>query len=152
MKLKFRACALLLSSAFFLAVPSCAAKPGTWLRDGTFVYHREKSRTYVSDEQLAVFADGKGCFYIFDNIAKTKIKTFSESQFVRELSFISGRHCSGRIAILSFPGADNSKIAEVLNNASLFRSVEYEFSANPRYVRAKTLEYPQTELEFYCAG
>lgn len=152
MKLKLRICAIFFSSLAFLIVLGCAAKPRIWLSDGTFVYHTENRRIYISDEQLAVFADKKGCFHIFDNISKTKIKTFSQSQFVRELSFISGRHYFKRIAVLSFPGADNSRIEEVLNNASLFQSVEYDFSANARFARARALEYPQTELDFYYAG
>lgn len=152
MKLKARAYAIILLSAAFPFALACAAKPRTWLPDGSFVYHAEKRRLYISSAPLAVFADKKGRLYIFDNISKSKTATFSESQFVRELSFISGRHSSERIAVLSFPGADNSKIAEVLDNAGLFKSVEYGFSAKTGYARARTLEHPETVLEFYCAG
>lgn len=152
MKLKFRACVIIFSAIAFLAMLGCTAKPKIWLSDGTFIYHSEKNKIYSSSEQLAVFADKNGCFHIFDNIAKNEIKTFSQSQFVRELSFISGKHYSNRIALLSFPGADNSKIEDVLNNASLFQSVEYDFSERARYAHARTLEFPQTELDFYYAG
>lgn len=130
----------------------CTQKQKAWLSDGTFIYHAEKNKIYTSGERLAVFADKNGCFHIFDNIAKNEIKTFSQTQFVRELSFISGKHYLTRIALLSFPGADNSKIEDVLNNASLFQNVEYDFSERARYAHARTLEFPQTELDFYYAG
>lgn len=150
MKLKFRAFAVIFS--IFLVFLSCTAKQKVWLDDGTFIYHTENRKSYKSDEKLAVFADSNGCFHIFDNFSKTEIKTFSSSRFVRELSFVAGKNHYRNIAVLDFPGADNQKIQEILNDANLFQSVEYNFSANARFAKARTLEFPQTELNFFYAG
>lgn len=150
MKLKFRAAAVIFS--IFLVFLSCTTKQKVWLDDGTFIYHMENRENFVSSEKLAVFAGSDGCFHIFDNFSKTEIKTFSSSKFVRELSFVAGKYHYRRIAVLDFPGADNEKIQELLNDANLFGSVEYDFSANARFAKARTLEFPQTELNFYYAG
>lgn len=146
MKLKFRS--VLAVFSIFLAFLSCTTRQRIFLADGSFIYHTENYKTYKSNEKLAVFADSNGCFHIIDNLEKSEIKTFSESKFVRELSYLSSKHHFTRIAVLNFLGADNEKISELLNNTNFFQSVEYNFSSNSRFAKARTLEY-QTILNFY---
>lgn len=146
MKLKLRP--ILVIFSIFLVFLSCTAKPKIFFDDGTFIYHTGKHKPYKSNEKIAVFADSNGCFHIFDNFGKSEIKTFSESRFVRELSYLSSKYHLARIAVLNFSGAENGKITDLLNNTNLFQSVEYNFSSNSRFATARTLE-DQTVLNFY---
>lgn len=150
LKLKFRSFVVIFS--IFLVFFSCTTKQKLWLDDGTFIYHTENRRNFISSEKIAVFADSTGCLHIFDNFDKTETKTFSASKFVRELSFISSKHFYGRIAVLDFSGTDNEKIQEILDDANLFGSVEYDFSETSRFAKARALEFPETELRFFYEG